>query len=99
MQIGMRLYVGNLSYTTEEETLRALFGQYGEVESVNVIVDRDTGRSKGFGFVDMPNEKQAKEAILALNGREVEGRTLKVSEAKPQERREGPRRAFGGGRR
>lgn len=95
----MRLYVGNLSYDTTEDELRQMFGKFGEVESVNVITDRDTGRSKGFGFLDMPNDKQAKEAILALNGSELEGRTIKVSEAKPQERREGPRRAFGGGRR
>ncbi|MHB8840868.1 MAG: RNA recognition motif domain-containing protein [Candidatus Aquicultor sp.] len=95
----MRLYVGNLSYDTSEDDLRQMFGKFGEVESVNVIIDRDTGRSKGFGFIDMPNDKQAKEAILALNGSELEGRTIKVSEAKPQERREGPRRAFGGGRR
>ncbi|NCO66118.1 MAG: RNA-binding protein [Candidatus Aquicultor secundus] len=95
----MRLYVGNLSYTTDEATLQKLFSKHGDVESVNVIIDRDTGRSKGFGFIDMPNDKQAKEAILALNGSEIEGRTIKVSEAKPQERREGPRRAFGGGRR
>jgi len=91
--------VGNLSYTTDEATLQKLFSKHGDVESVNVIIDRDTGRSKGFGFIDMPNDKQAKEAILALNGSEIEGRTIKVSEAKPQERREGPRRAFGGGRR
>lgn len=91
--------MGNLSYTTDEATLQKLFSKHGDVESVNVIIDRDTGRSKGFGFIDMPNDKQAKEAILALNGSEIEGRTIKVSEAKPQERREGPRRAFGGGRR
>jgi RNA recognition motif-containing protein len=94
----MRIYVGNLTFETSEDTLREVFGQYGEVESVNIITDRDTGRSKGFGFVDMPNESQAKEAILALNGSELEGRTIKVSEAKPKERREGRRRAFGGGR-
>lgn len=94
----MRLYVGNLSFKTSEEDLRQLFGNYGDVESVNIITERETGRSKGFAFIDMPNDKQAKEAIIALNGSEFGGRTLKVSEAKPQERREGRRRAFGGGR-
>lgn len=93
----MRLYVGNLAFETDEDGLRKLFGKYGEVESVNIITDRDTGRSKGFGFIEMPNATQAKSAILALNGSEVDGRTIKVSEAKPRERREG-RRAFGGGR-
>jgi len=90
----MKLYVGNLAYKTDEDTLRQAFGQYGEVESVNIIVDRDTGRSKGFGFVEMPDDEQAKAAIEALNGSELDGRTLKVSESKPKERQ--PR---GGGRR
>lgn len=93
----MRLYVGNLAFETSEDTLRKIFGKYGEVESVNIITDRATGRSKGFGFVEMPNTGQAKSAILALNGSELDGRRIKVSEAKPQERREGRRRAFGGG--
>ncbi len=95
----MRLYVGNLAYETSEDALKKLFGQYGEVTSVNVITDRDTGRSKGFGFIEMPNAGEAKQAMLALNGSELDGRNIKVSEAKPQERREGRRRAFGGGRR
>lgn len=94
----MRLYVGNLSFETDEDTLRRIFGEHGEVESVNIITDRDTGRSKGFGFIDMTNDVEAKSAILALNGSELDGRTIKVSEAKPRERREGGRRAFGGGR-
>jgi len=93
----MRLYVGNLSFETDESALKKAFEQHGEVESVKIITDRDTGRSKGFGFVEMPNDKEAKAAILALNGSELGGRTIKVSEAKPQERREGRRRAFGGG--
>lgn len=92
----MRLYAGNLAYETSEDALKKLFGQYGEVTSVNVIIDRDTGRSKGFGFIEMPNAGEAKQAILALNGSELDGRNIKVSEAKPQERREGRRRAFGG---
>jgi RNA recognition motif-containing protein len=93
----MRLYVGNLAFETSEDDLRKLFGQFGDVESADIIVDRDTGRSKGFGFIEMPNPTQAKAAILALNGSELHGRTIKASEAKPQERREGGRRAFGGG--
>jgi RNA recognition motif-containing protein len=95
----MRLYVGNLAYETNEEKLREIFSKHGDVESVNIIIDRDTGRSKGFGFIEMPKASQAKEAILALNRTELDGRTINVSEAKPQERREGGRRAFGGGRR
>ncbi|HZD59066.1 MAG TPA: RNA-binding protein [Anaerolineae bacterium] len=83
----MKLYVGNLTYSVNEDTLREVFAQYGAVESVNIITDRDTGRSKGFGFVEMPNESQAKAAIEALSGTELEGRTLKVSETRPQERR------------
>jgi len=94
----MRLYVGNLPFKSSEEDLRQLFGNYGDVESVNIITERETGRSKGFAFIDMPNDKEAKEAIIGLNGSELDGRTLKVSEARPQERREGGRRAFGGGR-
>lgn len=94
----MRLYIGNLAFETSEETLRNIFSKYGEVESVDIIIDRATGRSKGFGFVEMPKPSQAKEAILALNGSELDGRSIKVSEAKPRERREGGRRAFGGRR-
>jgi len=94
----MKLYVGNLSYGTDEDALRQTFSQHGDVESVNIIVDRDTGRSKGFGFVEMPDDEQAKAAIEALNGAELDGRTLKVSESKPKERQ--PRGGFrGGGRR
>lgn len=95
----MKLYVGNIAYTTSEETLRKTFEQFGEVDSVNIIIDRDTGRSKGFGFIEMPNNDQARAAMDALNGTELEGRSIKVSEAKPQERRERGRRGFGGGRR
>ena len=96
----MRIYVGNLAYSTSEETLRKLFEQHGKVDSVNIITDRETGRSKGFGFVEMPNSDQAKAAIGALDRTEVDGRSIRVSEAKPQERRVGGgRRGFGGGRR
>lgn len=95
----MRLYAGNLGYNINEDALRKLFSKYGEVTSVSIITDRDTRRSKGFAFVEMPNTAQAKQAMLALNGSELDGRTIKVNEAKPQERREGGRRAAGGGRR
>ena len=95
----MRLYVGNLGYNINEDTLRKLFGKHGEVTSVSIITDRETGQSKGFAFVEMPNTAQAKQAMLALNGSEFDGRNIKVNEAKPLERREGGRRAAGGGRR
>jgi len=95
----MRLYVGNLGYNINEDALRKLFSKYGEVTSVSIITERETGQSKGFAFVEMPNTAQAKQAMLALNGSELDGRTIKVNEAKPQERREGRRRAAGGGRR
>lgn len=93
----MRLYVGNLGYNVNEDMLRQLFGKYGEVTSVSIITDRETGGSKGFAFVEMPNPAQANQAMLALNGSEFDGRAIKVNEAKPQERREGGRRAAGGG--
>lgn len=79
----MKLYVGNLSYSTNDSTLRSLFEPYGSIESARVISDRDTGNSKGFGFVEM-SDADAQKAMGALNGREVEGRALKVNEAKPQ---------------
>ncbi|MBE0476118.1 MAG: RNA-binding protein [Coriobacteriia bacterium] len=87
----MRLYVGNLAYSTTDERLAEVFGQHGDVTDAKVIVDRDTGRSKGFGFVEMPDDNQANEAIRALDGAEVDGRSLRVNEAMPQERRGGPR--------
>ena len=86
--MGKNLYVGNLSYDTTEETLRSLFAEHGEVESVNVITDRYTGRSRGFGFVEMATEEAAQKAISELNGRNVDGRDLKVDEAKPRPRRD-----------
>lgn len=88
----MKLYVGNLSYNTTDSTLNDLFSPFGQVESARVITDRDTGSSKGFGFVEMSNS-DAQKAMGALNGREVDGRSLRVNEAKPQENRGG-----GGGR-
>lgn len=93
-----RIYVGNLSYQTTEGDLSSLFEQVGEVESVNIITDRDTGRSKGFAFVEMSNE-DADKAITQLNGAEVNGRSLTVNEARPREERSGGSRdGFGGGR-
>jgi RNA recognition motif-containing protein len=89
----MKLYVGNLSYSVNDTTLRQLFEPFGTIESARVISDRDTGTSKGFGFVEMSNSDGQK-AMGALNGREHDGRTLKVNEAKPQESRGGG----GGGR-
>lgn len=91
----MKLYVGNLSYSITEGELKELFGSYGELKSVAVITDRETGRAKGFGFVEFSNDEDAKSAIAALDGKEVGGRSLKVNEARPQERSGG----FGGGNR
>ncbi len=94
----MKLYAGNLSYGTDENTLRKAFEQHGTVDSVNIITDKATGRSKGFGFIEMPDDAQARAAIDALNGAELDGRTIKVSESKPQERRPaGGGRGFRGG--
>jgi RNA recognition motif-containing protein len=85
------IYVGNLSYDTTEDTLRTLFGEYGEVESARVITDRYTGRSKGFAFVEMSAEDAAREAIDALNGKSVDGREIRVDKAKPRTERRQPR--------
>tara|TARA_Y100000996_G_scaffold414724_1_gene406527 strand:- start:5550 stop:5801 length:252 start_codon:yes stop_codon:yes gene_type:complete len=83
----VNIYCGNISYDTGEDDLRDLFAQYGEVASVRVIKDRDTGRSKGFGFVDMDNDDEAKEAIEALNEKDFMGRSLRINEARPREER------------
>ncbi len=88
----MNIYVGNLFYGMSEDELRDQFASYGEVSSVRIITDRETRRSKGFGFVDMPNDEEAKKAIEELNGKEVSGRTLRVNEARPREER--PRNRF-----
>jgi RNA recognition motif-containing protein len=80
----MKLYVGNLPYTTSEEDLRNLFSQYGRVDSVAVITDRETGRSKGFGFVEFTDDGEAKNAISGLSGQEFGGRALTVNEARPK---------------
>jgi RNA recognition motif-containing protein len=92
----MRIYVGNLSYTTTEEALRETFEQFGEVREVNIISDRDTGRPRGFAFVEMNDEEEAAKAIGALNGTELDGRKLAVNEARPQ-RSGGGGGGFGGG--
>ena len=94
----MNIYVGNLSYEVTEEDLKEAFEVFGEVETVRVIKDKYTGRSKGFGFVEMPGKAQAQSAIDGLNGKELKGRNLNVNEARPRsEGRRGGRR--GGGRR
>jgi RNA recognition motif-containing protein len=94
--MGSKLYVGNLSYNTTSSDLEQLFSQHGTVQSAEVISDRDTGRSKGFGFVEMGSDQEAQAAIAALNGQQSDGRTLTVNEAKPREDR-GPRGGGGGG--
>ena len=87
--MGRKLYVGNLSYEVDSSALQNLFTAHGTVESAQVITDRDTGRSKGFGFVEMGNETEAQAAIAAMNGVEQDGRALTVNEAKPKENRSG----------
>jgi RNA recognition motif-containing protein len=80
----VKIYVGNLSYSTDNDGLRAAFEQFGEVSSAEVVFDRNTNRSRGFGFVEMPNEDEAKAAIAGLDGKDLEGRALKVNEARPR---------------
>lgn len=96
--MGKKLYVGNLSYDVDSSALQTLFGAHGTVESAQVISDRDTGRSKGFGFVEMASDDEAQAAIAALNGQQHMGRALTVNEAKPREDRpRGGGGGFGGG--
>jgi len=83
----MNIYVGNLSFRTDDEELRETFAEFGDVASAKVVIDRETDRSRGFGFVEMDNDDEAKAAIEALDGAEVGGRNLRVNEAKPRERR------------
>ena len=90
--MASKLYVGNLSYRTEQESLRSLFSQFGEVVSATVLTDRETGRSRGFGFVEMADQDAASAAIQALNGTEHEGRMLKVNEARERQPRDNDRR-------
>src|SRR5687767_6777171 len=94
----MRLYVGNLSYSVTSQSLETLFGEFGQVKEAQVVQDRDTGRSKGFGFVEMADGAQAQAAITGLNLKEVDGRCLTVNEARPREERSGGGgRGYGGG--
>ena len=95
--MGTRLYVGNLSYSVDNAQLEEMFSKYGQVRSAEVIQDRDTGRSKGFGFVEMSDDNAAREATEGLNGRELDGRPLTVNEARPKESRGGGG-GYGGGR-
>ncbi len=92
--MGKKLYVGNLSYATRDDDLQQLFSQHGGVVSASVMTDRDSGRSKGFGFVEMSSDAEAQAAIQALNGYSADGRALVVNEARPKEERPG---GFGGG--
>lgn len=94
--MGRKLYVGNLSYEVDSSSLQTLFGAHGTVDSAQIITDRDTGRSKGFGFVEMSSDAEAQAAITALGGTQHDGRALTVNEAKPKEARPG---GGGGGRR
>jgi len=87
--MGKKLYCGNLSYNTTSSDLDQIFGEYGTVKSADVIMDRDTGRSKGFGFVEMNSDQEAQAAIDGVNGKENDGRTLTVNEARPREERGG----------
>ena len=87
----MNIYVGNLPYTVTEDDLRETFGTFGNVSSASIITDKYSGQSKGFGFVEMPNNSEADKAMKALNGSDMSGRNLKVNEAKPREQR--PRRS------
>src|SRR3979490_807128 len=98
--MSMKLYVGNLAFQTSSEDLQQLFAQAGTVESASVVEDRDTGRSRGFGFVEMSSKEEGEAAIAQFNGKEVNGRALNVNEAKPRENRGGGggRGGFGGGR-
>ena len=95
--VGKKLYVGNLSYDTTDSDLQRLFEEFGTVVSAQVITDRETGRSKGFGFVEMGSDQEAQAAIHALNGKDVGGRALNVNEARPREERGGGRRGGSGG--
>jgi RNA recognition motif-containing protein len=92
--MGNKLYVGNLSYNIRDEDLQQAFAQYGSVSSAKVMMDRDTGRSKGFGFVEMGSDAEAQAAINAMNGQALDGRAIVVNEARPREERPG---GFGGG--
>ncbi len=95
--MAKKLYVGNLTYNVNETDLEALFAAYGTVQSAQIIVDRDTNRSKGFGFVEMGSDSEAQAAIQGLDGQDHDGRNLTVNEAKPREARSGGGGGYGGG--
>jgi cold-inducible RNA-binding protein len=95
--MSMKLYVGNLAFQTSSEDLQSLFSQVGTVESASVVEDRETGRSRGFGFVEMSSKEEGEAAIAQFNGKEVTGRNLNVNEARPREDRGGGNRGGGGG--
>lgn len=94
----MKIYVGNMPFTMNEEQLRNLFAVYGEVSSVNVVTDRETGRPRGFAFVEMIDDGESRKAMADLATKEIDGRTLKINEARPRENRNGGRRRGGEGR-
>jgi cold-inducible RNA-binding protein len=96
--MGAKLYVGNLPYSVTEERLQQHFGQHGSVVSARIITDKFTGRSKGFGFVEMSSDQEAERAVTALNGTDFEGRNIVVSEARPQQPRDSRSGGGGGGR-
>jgi RNA recognition motif-containing protein len=96
--MGNNLYVGNLSYNTTEDGLRQAFAAYGEVTRVNIITDRETGRPRGFGFVEMATDEEAQAAIEALNGKDLDGRQIRVAEANPRQPRDDRGGGFGGSR-
>jgi RNA recognition motif-containing protein len=95
--MAKKLYVGNLSYDTNDSDLQQMFAAFGSVQSAQIVMDRDTGRSKGFGFVEMSSDQEAQAAINGLNGKEAGGRSLTVNEARPREDRGGSRGGYGGG--
>lgn len=95
----MKLYVGNLSYSTTQDSLESAFSEHGQVDEVAIVMDRETGRPRGFAFVTMSNDQEARTAIEAVNGREIDGRTVTVNEARPKAERSGGRGGAGGGRR
>jgi RNA recognition motif-containing protein len=95
--MGKKLYVGNLSYDVTDQALEQMFGTHGTVQSAQVITDKSSGQSKGFGFVEMGSDQEAQAAINALNGQQHGGRALTVNEAKPRENRSGGRGPYGGG--
>lgn len=97
--MGKKIYVGNLSFNVDSNQLSTVFADFGTVDSANVITDRDTGRSKGFAFIEMSQESEAMSAINKLNGIELDGRAMNISEAKPQAPRDGGGSRFGGNRR